>query len=452
MGEPDRRSAPPVALCGATVVVALAPPEVVRADLTIADGRVRALGPVSEGAVRRNCAGSLIVPGNVCAHHHLYSALSRGMPYALAPPADFAEILQRVWWRLDRCLDEESVRASALRGGLDALLAGTTTIVDHHASPNFIDGSLDVIAEALGDLGVRSVLCYEVTDRDGPERAVAGLAENKRFLGRSQDLARGMVGAHASFTLSDETLAGCSELAAGAGVGVHIHVAEDEVDERDSLARYSRRVVDRLDERGVLSGRAVLAHCVHVDEAEARRIEAAGATVVCNPRSNMNNAVGHSPFNRRPGQVALGTDGIGGDMWAESQAGFFRAKEADLATPPEWPLSHLAQGARLAGRVFDEPLLGTLRAGAPADLCVLSYDPPTPLRADNLAGHWVFGLTSAMVRDVYVAGELVVAAGRSTRVAEADVAAHEVPVTERLWRRLEATPQHTYDPRSRSER
>jgi cytosine/adenosine deaminase-related metal-dependent hydrolase len=233
---------------------------------------------------------------------------------------------------------------------------------------------------------------------------------------------------------------------------VHIHVAEDDVDEADCVGRCAKRVAGRLADAGVLTERALLAHCVHVDEDEARLVESSGATVACNPRSNMNNGVGHSPFNRRAGRVALGTDGIGGDMLAESQAGFFRAKEADLGTGPEWPLVRLAEGARLAARAFDEPLLGTLRPGAPADLCVLSYAPPTPIGAANLAGHWVFGLAPGRVRDVYVAGELVVEGGRSTRVDEAGVAADEVRITERLWRRLEETPAHTYDPRRREER
>ncbi len=344
------------------------------------------------------------------------------MPYSLAPPRNFTEILQRVWWRLDRALDEESVRASALRGGLDALLAGTTTIVDHHASPNYVDGSLDVVADALGALGVRSVLCYEVSERDGPERAAAGLAENRRFLAAQRPLARGMVGAHASFTLSDETLTSCAELADARATGVHIHVAEDGVDEEDSLERCGLRVVERLGATGVLTERALLAHCVHVDDAEVARIESAGATVACNPRTNMNNGVGHSPFNVRGGRVAFGTDGIGGDMLAEAQAGFFRAREADLTTAPDWPLARLAEGARLAGRVYGEPLLGTLRPGAPADLCVLDYEPPTPLEPANLAGHFVFGLSSRAVRDVYVAGERVVADGRSARLDEEEAA------------------------------
>lgn len=438
--------APSLALCGATVVLALDPPEVVAADVVIAGDRIATVGQAPPGVTRRDCSGTLVLPGNVCAHHHLYSALSRGMPYRLAPPVTFTEILQRVWWRLDRALDEPAIRASALRGGLDALRAGTTTIVDHHASPHAIDGSLDIIADALAELGVRSVLCYEVSDRDGPERAAAGIAENRRFLARSTGLARGMVGAHASFTLSDETLAALVEAARMGGAGVHIHVAEDAADQADAHARSGHGVVERLELAGVLTDRALLAHCVHVAPAEIGFIADAGATVVCNARSNMNNAVGHSPFNHVPGGVALGTDGIGGDMLTESQVGYFRAREAEVETPGSWPLARLADGARFAGRVHDEPLLGTLRVGAPADLVVLDYPTPTPVTADNLAGHWVFGLSPGQVRDVVVAGELVVADRRSTRVDEVAVAAEGAAEAERLWARMDAIPPHDFRP------
>jgi putative selenium metabolism protein SsnA len=427
-------------------VVSLDPPEVVTGDVVIAGDRVEALGEAPPGLPRRDCSGTIVMPGNVCAHHHLYSALARGMPYSLEPPRDFTQILQRVWWRLDRALDDDSVRASALRGGLDALLAGTTTIVDHHASPNAVDGSLDVIAGALGDLGVRSVLCYEVTDRDGAALAGAGVAENVRFARSKWPLARPMVGAHASFTLSDDTLAGCVEAAQSAGVGLHVHVAEDGADQRDARARFGRSVVERLAEAGALGPEALLAHCVHVGDAEIARVERSGATVVCNPRSNMNNGVGHSPFNRRAGRVALGTDGIDGNMFAEAQAGFFRCREADLGAPADWPLVRLAESARLAGRCFGEPLLGTLRAGAPADVIVLDAPPPTPLDAANLAGHLVFGLARARVRDVFVAGELVVADHRPTRVGEAETAAASRRQAELLWRRLEEVPPHDYEP------
>ena len=286
-----------LALGGGTVVLGLDPVEVASADVVIEGDRIAAVGPAPRGMPRRDCSGTLILPGNVCAHTHLYSALSRGMPYRLAPPGNFLQILQRIWWRLDRALDEPSIRMSALAGGLDALLAGTTTVFDHHASPNVIDGSLDVIAAALGELGLRSVLCYEVTDRDGPGRAAAGIAENARFLkDSSEPLARGLMGAHASFTMSDATLEACAGTAAAAGTGVHIHVAEDAADQRDARASRGRGVVDRLAAAGVVTDRALLAHCVHVDDREREILLASGATIAHNARSNMNNGVGHSPL------------------------------------------------------------------------------------------------------------------------------------------------------------
>ena len=438
-----------LALCGATVVTSLDPVRLVTADVVIAGDRVAAVGAAPEGVVRRDCSQTLVLPGNVCAHHHLYSTLSRGMPYRLEPPKNFLQILQRIWWRLDRALDETTVRLSALCGGLDALRAGTTTVIDHHASPNFIDGSLDVIADALGELGLRSVLCYEVSDRDGPSRAKAGVAENRRFLARKRRLTRGMVGAHASFTLSGDTLAACREAAASAGVGVHIHVAEDRADSDDAEAAYGVRVVERLGAAGILGEGALLAHCVDVGDSEVADIVACGATVAHNPRSNMNNRVGYSPLAHRGPRVALGTDGIGGDMITESQVAYFRAIEADAATDPAWPLRRLAEGARLAGRVFGEPLHGRIEPGAPADLTVLSYPPPTPLSEGNLAGHWIFGLSSQQVRDVVVAGELVVADRRSTRVDEAELAEEAARQADRLWARLDDIPAHPFTPKRR---
>jgi putative selenium metabolism protein SsnA len=446
---------PSIALTGGTVVVALDPPEVLEGvDVVIAGDRVAEVGSAPTGIPRRDCSGTLVIPGNVCAHHHLYSALARGMPYNLAPPRDFVEILQRVWWRLDRALDESSVRASALRGGLDALLAGTTSIVDHHASPIAIDGSLDVIAESLARLGVRSVLCYEVTDRDGEQRARAGIAENARFASRAatqSPLARAMIGAHASFTLSPETLAATVDAAGAAGVGMHVHIAEDVADEVDARARFGASVIERFESAGALDERSLLAHCVHVGEAELGIVERTASTVVCNPRSNMNNGVGHSPFNHRGGKVALGTDGIDGDMFAEAKAGFFRAKEADLAVPFSWPLERLGESARVVARAFGEPLLGTLLAGAPADIVVLDAPAPTPLDRDNLAGHLIFGLASNRVRDVFVAGELVVEDHRSTRLDERELADESRREALRLWRRMDETPAHDYAPKEVAE-
>lgn len=433
-------------LTGGTVVRSLDPPIVEAADVRIADGRVAEPGS-GEGDATLDCSGCLVIPGNVCAHHHLYSSLARGMPYALEPPESFVQILQRVWWRLDRALDPQGVRWSAAVGGSEALLSGTTTVIDHHASPGDIEGSLDRLASALGDLGIRSVLCYEVTDRDGPEKAEAGIEENRRFLkGGGSPLARGMVGAHASFTLSEDTLAGCVEAARELGAGIHIHVAEDGADQDDARARFGRRVVHRLAEAGALDERALLAHCIHVGPDEAEVIRETGATPVHNPRSNMNNAVGHAPVALLGDRLALGTDGIGGDMFAEGRAAYWRAREAGTASAPSWVLGRLARSARFAGLIFDEPLLGTIERGAPADLVVLAYDPPTPLDAETLAGHWVFGLSARQVRDVVVEGEPVVRDGRLTRVDQSEVAARARESAERLWRRMDEIAEHPFSP------
>jgi putative selenium metabolism protein SsnA len=456
---PSPAGAASLALCGGTVVTSLDPARIVAADVVIAGGRIAAVGEAPAGVPRRDCSGALVLPGNVCAHHHMYSALARGMPYHLPPPQNFLQILQRVWWRLDRALDSTAVRSSALVAGLDALRAGTTTVIDHHASPNFIDGSLDVIADALADLGLRSVLCYEVTDRDGAARAQAGVAENRRFLARRRSLARGMVGAHASFTMSGDTLAACAGAAADAGVGIHIHVAEDGTDCEDALASYGTGVVERLGTAGVLGEGALLAHCVHVGQPEIAAIAASGSAVAHNARSNMNNRVGYSPLARAaspapgaaaPGvRVALGTDGIGGDVITESQIAYFRATEAGAATGAAWPLERLAEGARIAGHSFGEPLLGQITPGAPADVTVLGYAAPTPLTGASLAGHWVFGLSSRHVRDVIVAGELVIADGRSTRVDETKIAEEATREAARLWARLDEIPPHPFTPKGR---
>lgn len=438
-------------LTGATVVATVDPPRVLAGDVLIEGGRVAAVGGTAArpGVPRRDCSRCLVVPGNVCAHTHLYAALSRGMPYGLGPPRTFVEILQRVWWRLDRALDEETIRLSALVGGAEALLAGTTTLVDHHASPAGADGSLDLLADALGELGGRSILCYEVSDRDGPEASRAGIRENVRFLARARSgaypLARAMVGAHASFTLTDETLAACVEAADHAGSGIHIHVAEAAADERDAEVRTGGRVVARLAAAGALTERALLAHAVHLDAVEAATVRGAGATVAHNPRSNLNNAVGRPPLDLLGDRVALGTDGIGADMFEESRTAYLRRREEAITTLPAWSLARLAEGARFAGRAFAEPALGRLEPGAPADLVVLDYDPPTPLSAADLAGHWMFGLSAAAVRDVLVDGEIVVADRHLTRLDEAELAAAARAASARLWERLERIGPHPFE-------
>jgi cytosine/adenosine deaminase-related metal-dependent hydrolase len=255
-----------------------------------------------------------------------------------------------------------------------------------------------------------------------------------------------MVGAHASFTLSPETLAACADLARSAEAGVHIHVAEDAVDEADAVHRYGRRVVQRLAGSGVLGESTLLAHAVHLDASEIELAAAAGVTFAHNPRSNMHNAVGRAPIGLLGRRVGLGTDGIGADLFEESRVAWLRRKEEAPTTPVDWPLARLAVGSGWAGRVFDERLLGRLEVGAPADLVVLDYRPPTPIEPSNLGGHWVFGLSAAAVRHVVVAGELVVRDRRLTRVDEEGLMASAAREATGLWRRMDEIGPHPFTP------
>ena len=384
-----------------------------------------------------DCRGKILIPGNVCAHTHLYSALARGMPGPRRRPTNFLEILQLIWWRLDRALDAPGIRSSALVGALDAVRAGTTTLIDHHASPNAIPGSLDTLADGLESVGLRAILCYEVTDRDGRERRDQGLQENDRFLSQNRRaLIRGNVGAHASFTLEDDSLAALSELARHHTTGVHIHVAEAASDEEDSLRRSGRRTAHRLAAAGIFNSDSIAAHGVHLDAAELALIRDRRSWLVHNCRSNMNNSVGFAPVGQFGERSALGTDGIDGDMFAESRTAFFRSREADLSTAAETYAGMLAGGAALASSYFDSPL-GQIEAGALADLVVLNYNPPTELTAGNLAWHGRFGLTSEHVESVMVGGTWILKAGEIVGVDEEKVRAEARQEATRLWQRMD---------------
>jgi len=428
----------PVILANATLA-ALAPPMVQRRDILVDGGRIAEVGESLSfsGAVVVDCSGKTVMPGNVCAHTHLYSALARGMPAPSRPPRDFRDILELIWWRLDRALDEPAIRYSALVGAIDALRCGTTALVDHHASPNAIDGSLDIIADSLQAVGMRGLVCYEVTDRGGAERSRAGVRENVRFLRDNQRLLiRGMVGAHASFTLEDPTLELLASLAAEARTGVHIHVAEDLYDEQDSLRRCGMRTAERLLKAGVLDQRGIAAHGVHLDQSELAALGQKRTWLVHNCRSNMNNAVGRAPIESFGDRGALGTDGIDGDMFAESRTAFFRAREGDLAVPAELPSGMLSRGGTLISEHFDDRV-GVIEEGAVADLVVLDYDPPTPFDADNLAWHWMYGMSSQQVESVMVAGEWAMQDRRLCRVDEEEMRARARAEAKQLWTRME---------------
>lgn len=412
------------------------------ADLRVAEGRITERGvrlAADHGEEVLDLAGRLAVPGLVNAHTHLYSALARGMPGPGSPPRNFLEVLERVWWRLDRALDEESVYLSALVGGIEAALSGTTLLVDHHSSPSFIRGSLAAIQRALEEVGLRSVLCYEVTDRNGTAGRDAGLQENVDFLRDGPSaLTSGMVGAHASFTLSEESMARLGQAVAASGRPIHIHVAEDRADVEDCRERHGGTLPQRLARHRLLAPRALLAHCVHLTAEETAAVQEEGAWIAHNPRSNMNNHVGYAPTPALR-RAALGTDGMDQDMLAEARAAFLEMRDAGRDDAFSAAVALLAGGHRLAADLAGLPF-GRLEPGAPADLVVLDYTPPTPLEPGNLAGHLLFGLDRSHVSSVMVAGRWIVRDRRVLTVDAGAAFARARDAAQRLWTRMKALP------------
>lgn len=418
-----------IILAGGTVVSGGAEPRVMRdGAVAVVGARVERLGARAEvvadysGAEILDATGKLIMPGLINAHTHLYSSLARGLVADIEPSGNFVEILEHLWWRLDRALTMEDIRLSAAAGALDLVRNGTTTIIDHHASQVNTAGSLDEVASALRSVGVRANLCFEVSDRDGPEVREAGLRENERFAAsvarettEAEDAAPMLgasVGLHASFTLEDTTLDSAVGIATDGGLGCHIHVAEDRADVEDSLRRTGKRVVERLESHGVLGPRTVAAHCIHIDDREMDVLRDTGTAVVHNPQSNMNNAVGCTDVEgllAKDVLVGLGTDGFTASMFDEMKVAnlVHRDRAGDPRSGHGLPgRLCLENNGLIAERLFGARM-GTLEPGAPADVIVLDYDPPTPMSGGNFEGHVVFGLTGWMVETVLVNGRFV---------------------------------------------
>ena len=417
-------------------VIGLDPLHVEAVDLRIEGERIVERGRgLKDGGDEVDLAGCVVLPGLVNAHTHLYSALARGMPWPSPAPRSFVEILEKVWWKLDRALDEDAIYHSALVGAMEAALSGTTMLIDHHSSPSSIQGSLAIVRRAVEEVGLRSVLCYEVTDRNGPAGRDAGVAENAAFLAAPPSaLTRGMVGAHASFTLSEEALGRLAALAEATGASLHVHVAEDRVDVEDCAARYGTTLLARFDRHRLLVSRTLFAHCVHLSAEEIHTAHTRGAWIAHNPRSNMNNAVGYASTAALK-RAALGTDGIDGDMLAEARAAYLQMREAGRGDAMDGTVQLLAGGHRLGAALFGLPF-GKLDAGAPADLVVLGYRPPTPLTTANAAGHLLFGIDRSHVRSVMVAGRWVVRDRDLVQVDGRAVAAQARTAAAALWARM----------------
>jgi putative selenium metabolism protein SsnA len=413
----------------------LSPPRVERADVAIEDGVITAVGAtLPEAGVDEvtDLAGMWLMPGLVCAHTHLYSALACGMPGPTSPITSFTNMLEQVWWRLDKALDDEGVEVSTLVGAVSALRAGVTTLVDHHASPNAIEGSLLRIDDALNGVGLRRVLCYEVTDRDGLARAQLGLDAHREILKRGpSSMSAAMIGAHANFTLSDATLRACGDLAREAGVGVHIHVAESK-DDRETTGE---GLVDRMRRLGALTPGSLLAHCVHLSADELAMVYDAGAWVSHQPRSNMNNGVGYAPLANFRDRTMLGTDGIGADMFAELQVGWFKAQEETVRWAPDRWLQALCSAYAFCGEKLGVTL-GRIEAGAAADLVALAPCPGPRLAGDNLAAAFIFRMASNQVRHVMVAGQWRLWAGDPVGIDAIRLDARAQDSAQSIWDRM----------------
>lgn len=352
-----------------------------------------------------NADGGVIMPGLVNTHNHIYSAFARGLSIKGYNPHDFNDILEGMWWKIDRLLTKENDSLSAQAVYIDCIKNGVTTVFDHHASYLDIPGSLDTIADAAKALGVRTSLCYEVSDRDGEAKMTEAVLENERMILRANadesDMLKGMMGLHAAFTLSDETLALCKQHTPSY-TGAHIHVAEGPGDQIDSLHKYGKRIVERLYENGILGEKTLAIHCVHVSPAEMALLKETNTMVVHNPESNMGNAVGCGPVIRLFQEgilLGLGTDGYTNDMLESYKVGNIIHKH-NLCDPTvawgEIPTMLFENNPRIADRFFKKPL-GVLKAGAYADVIVTDYDPLTPMDGGNANGHILFGMNGRSV-------------------------------------------------------
>ena len=381
--------------------------------------------------------GRLVLPGFVNAHTHLYSSLSRGMPMPAPAPRNFKEILKSIWWKLDQALDEDTIYYSALVGAIEAVRCGTTTLVDHHASPSAIKGSLNLIKKALQHVGLRGVLCYEVTDRGGKEKRDQGLEENERFIKEnlSNEYFRGVVGAHAGFTLSGESLHLCGRLAAEQNTGVHIHVAEDLWDVKDAEKNHKSSVIGRLARHKILTDKSILAHCVHLTRGEFQAAKDARCWLVQNPRSNMNNRVGYAQVHLFGERSALGTDGYPADMLEEVRFAFHKRRDSRLDEHLDFARL-IVGGQKLISEIFDAKF-GSLKKGAPADLVVMNYREPTPIKKDNLLGHYLFGLQSSQIESVMVGGKWVMKNRKIQGINEDQIFARSRQLARNLWKRME---------------
>jgi putative selenium metabolism protein SsnA len=415
--------------------------------------RIAAIAPAQEllaqhpETKRLDGQGRLLMPGLVNTHMHFYGLYARGMGMRQTA-YNFHEILLYLWWALDKVLDDEATYYSALLPSINAVRKGVTSMIDHHASPNACDGSLDRIEEALTLLGVRGLLCYETSDRDGKAIRTAGLAENARFIRKCQAAKRanpdhlldGMVGLHASFTLDDDTLEQAADTASGLGRGCHIHMLEDFVDETETRRKYGRGVVERLHHFGILGNQSITAHGIFLDDAGRAMLKETDTIIVHQASSNMNNAVGRADVFALLAQgslVGIGTDGMTADLRNEVRTGYLLHKHHLKDNNAGWSQfeqmtlqNNPAIYRRLTGQ-----MVGQVSAGWLADLILLDYFPPTPFSEQNFWGHFLFGMIDSDVNTTIINGKVVMHDKQIPGIDENELAAKSREAAQRVWKK-----------------
>ena len=372
-----------------------------------------------------DCSGKFITRSFANGHHHSYSALARGMPAPKKNPINFSEILQFIWWNLDKALDPDMIRLSGLVTAIACAKNGVTFVIDHHSSPFAIEGSLEILAKSFEEVGVGHLLCYEISDRDGLDIARKGLTETATYLEKRQ----GLVGLHASFTVGNDTLKQAVDLAVAANSGIHIHVAEDKSDEEDCIRKYNMRVIERLESAGVLQfSKTILAHCIHLNDRERSLVEKSPAWAVQNMESNLNNSVGFFTSKGLGSLIMLGTDGMHSDMLRSAQSAFFAGHNFDSIDYGE------------IYRRFRNVHHYINTNGFPGDgennLVILDYDTPTPLTGSNFLGHFLFGFKGSDVTHVISAGKLIMESRNLLTVNEQEILAEAQLHAVRLWKKM----------------
>lgn len=359
--------------------------------------------------------GGLIMPGFINTHNHIYSAFARGLSINGYNPSNFNDILEGMWWKIDSMLNLECIKYSAYATYIDCIKNGVTTVFDHHASYLDIADSLFTIAAAAEELGVRTNLCFEISDRNGEELMHKAVKESVDFINytekKTNDMLKAMMGLHASFTVSDKTLNYCNEQKPS-NIGYHIHVAEGISDVYDCLKKYNKRIVNRLLDMNVLGDKTIAAHCIHIDKNEMDILKNTNTIVVHNPESNMGNAVGCGAvidMFKSGIKLGLGTDGYTNDMLESLKVGNLIHKH-NLCNPTvawaEIPYMLFNNNADIANRFLDGQV-GKIKNGYYADVIIADYDPLTPMTKENINSHILFGLVGKDVRTTIINGKIL---------------------------------------------